>query len=81
MSDLTLVKKLDEYKKLIKYYESYHEEMTGRQFPTYSKLGDLLGDKSILDELKIADTSKEEEEKRANNIEKMNEDKNSVKVN
>jgi hypothetical protein len=55
--------------------------MTGRQFPTYSKLGDLLGDKSILDELKIADTSKEEEEKRANNIEKMNEDKNSVKVN
>jgi hypothetical protein len=44
-------------------------------------LGDLLGDKSILDELKIADQAKEEEEKKANNIEKTNEDMNMVKVN
>jgi hypothetical protein len=81
MSDLTLVKKLDEYKKLIKYYESYHQEMTGREFPSYSKLGDLLGDKSILDELKISDPRKEEEEKKANNIEKLMDDKNITKVN
>jgi hypothetical protein len=55
--------------------------MTGRKFPSHAKLGKLLGDPSILDELALKDQAKEEEEKKENNIEKLNADKDMITVN